>query len=202
MLNDAVVVALRTVAAADGAAVRRELAAACQDMLEQLGRRRGAVYTLTADPGGKPRLLADGMVSPIGISLSHSRERGLVAVAEEGEVGVDIERLRPMDDIDGIARAHMTVAEREWLLRQPPQQRDAAFLRLWTLKEAVVKATGEGLSRPLASIDIAVESWPSARLVGLDGGEAPWLLRSFTPAAGHVGALAVPGAGVVTMTGP
>ena len=191
-------VTLRTVDLAGGPGLDR----ACRDMLDRLGRRRGAAFILTADLGGKPRLLADGAPSPIGVSRSHGGGIGLLALAEDGEIGVDIEPPRPVDDIDGIARAHMTVAEREWLLRQPPLQRDAAFLRLWTLKEAVVKATGEGLSRPLASVAIAIGPWPSARLAFLDGDTRPWVLRSFALASGHVGALAVPGAGTVTLRGP
>ena len=87
-------------------------------------------------------------------SISHSGNFVMVAAAYE-EVGCDIER---------IGRADLRIAERFFsepekaLLRGLPEEmKNAAFFRLWTLKEAFLKATGQGFSMPLDSFSICFE---------------------------------------------
>jgi 4'-phosphopantetheinyl transferase len=77
-------------------------------------------------------------------SFSHSRTRAVVAVRERGVIGVDVEERREIADALGIAR-HVAQEEEIQRLRSEEDQSDA-FLRLWVGKEAVVKATGQGIS--------------------------------------------------------
>jgi len=80
---------------------------------------------------------------------------GIVAVAfcEHHEVGIDVEsitrKVNPM-----IAERYFTPAEADFLQKKPLQQRSHAFLRLWTIKEAYLKMTGDGLSKPLNSFEV------------------------------------------------
>ena len=79
-------------------------------------------------------------------NLSHSGDAALLAIDAGAPVGVDIEIERAMDDIDAMAQAHFTDAERDALQRSSAGTRAAAFLRTWTRKEACLKAVGTGLS--------------------------------------------------------
>jgi 4'-phosphopantetheinyl transferase len=122
-------------------------------------------------PHGKPRLVGGGPE----FSLTHSG--GLVGVAvAEVPVGIDVEDLsRP-----GLGRAveeeTLTPAERAMLDGLDADARHAGFLRLWTRKEALLKASGTGLSVP--PHQVPVDPPGPARVWDLD------------PGAGFVGALA------------
>lgn len=109
-------------------------------------------HYLAAEPGairfehgreGKPLLVephADWR-----FNLSHGDTRALVAVCWQRDVGVDIERVRPVPDLDSIARQYFAPDEAAYLGRLAPGERDAAFLSLWTRKESYLKAIGTGL---------------------------------------------------------
>lgn len=91
---------------------------------------------------GKPEI--DG----VHFNLSHSGELALVAVADR-PVGVDLEQIRPGPVGERIARRYFPTAEAAWLARQPSAHRPVAYARLWTRKEACVKATGGRLADAL-----------------------------------------------------
>ncbi len=105
---------------------------------------------------GKPRLDGRGPR----FSLTHAR--GLVACAfsSELEIGVDAEANTPPADRDLIARDICAPEEAAAFEAADPQRRDEHFLRLWTLKEAVTKATGLGaqLEPRDFAVDLAVDS--------------------------------------------
>jgi len=87
------------------------------------------------EPHGKPTL-AGGP----GFSFTHAGAVVGVAVLDGGPVGLDVEPVRAMPDLDGVARHVGAPAE------------PAAFFRAWTRKEALLKATGDGLASPMAAI--------------------------------------------------
>ena len=95
---------------------------------------------------GKPELPEAPELS---FNLSHSEERALLAVSHVAALGVDIERLRPMDDMEAIARRFFSPPEHAALMALAPGERVAGFFRCWTRKEAYLKAVGEGLAIPL-----------------------------------------------------
>jgi 4'-phosphopantetheinyl transferase len=98
---------------------------------------------------GKPALAADFRECNLHFNISHTR--GLVACAIAlHEIGVDVERCDRTIDLD-IARYHFAPEEVHLLRSFPPGQQAKIFFRFWSLKEAFIKATGEGLSRPLDS---------------------------------------------------
>lgn len=82
-------------------------------------------------------------------NLSHSGSRAVVAVAEEGEVGIDLEVLDGRDgladQLDDLARSVLTPDERRALADIPQARRVRRFLSYWTAKEARMKLTGEGM---------------------------------------------------------
>lgn len=116
-----------------------------------------ASWRFVAGVNGKPVAFAGEREAPISFNLSHAD--GIVGVAVTGErghaVGFDLEALdRPLSL--GVAGRYFCRQEVSWLTALPQPEQATGFLRLWTLKESFIKATGEGLSRDLASFWFAV----------------------------------------------
>jgi 4'-phosphopantetheinyl transferase len=96
--------------------------------------------TTCGEPHGKPRILGD----PVHVNVSHSAERVAVAATPGGPLGIDVEHLSSVAFAD-FDDAALTPAERAAVSALPPQQRPRARARLWTRKEAALKASGVGL---------------------------------------------------------
>ncbi|WP_353962867.1 MULTISPECIES: 4'-phosphopantetheinyl transferase superfamily protein [unclassified Streptomyces] len=77
-------------------------------------------------------------------------------------IGIDIERVRHVD-LSALASAGLPEAERNYLADIEPYLRQAAFMRCWTRKEAVVKASGIGIEAALSQID--VQPWEPRAVV-------------------------------------
>jgi 4'-phosphopantetheinyl transferase len=105
--------------------------------------------------GGKPTL--DPPRDGIDFSLSHTQGYVACAFGRGCELGIDVERHDRAVEAEGIAGAYFAAAERELLHHTDPSGRGEVFLRLWALKEAVVKATGTGLLLDLASFAVAFD---------------------------------------------
>ena len=116
--------------------------------------------TFTAGPNGKPAV--PGL--PLAFNLSHSGDVAVCAVAAGGQLGVDVEMIRPISDADDLSSRYFSRDEAREFLRLPATERLHAFFGVWTRKEAFLKATGEGMSRPLDSFVVSVGPAP-ARLV-------------------------------------
>lgn len=114
-------------------------------------------------------------------NLAHSGPAALIAVRRGADVGVDIERIRPLKDARMLARHYFTLREEEEVRADP-----LSFFTIWTRKEAVLKATGEGLHRPLASVDVTAAPGPVRVL-------DRWVVRDLPPVEGYTAALAVEG---------
>jgi 4'-phosphopantetheinyl transferase len=144
-----------------------------------------AALCFTYGPQGKPALERGGALS---FSMSHSNGLALVALARGREVGVDVEWCaRGIDALD-IARQFFSEREADALAALGPSQRRSAFFRLWTRKEALLKATGLGLSVPLRE----VEALPAPSTCDP---AARWSCVQFAPADGYAAAVAAAGDG-------
>lgn len=136
-----------------GPLLQRRFVAARAQLRELLGRHvgrdpRGLVFAV--NEFGKPRLADHPGVR---FSLSHSQDRALLAVSDGPEIGADLEMIRSVDHLD-LARRYFHPDEVAAIERDAdPQQ---AFFRIWTLKEAVVKAIGLGLSLPLDEFAVSI----------------------------------------------
>lgn len=87
-------------------------------------------------------------------NVSHAREDFVCAVTRTVPVGIDIEHLAQLPDLDALLFV-CSRAESDRLRAQPEPERSALFLRFWTRKEAVLKAAGCGLgSMPLHEVDV------------------------------------------------
>jgi 4'-phosphopantetheinyl transferase len=142
---------------------------------------------------GKPRLVHPERLR---FNLSHSGLLGLLAVSANREVGVDVEQVRDVGDMDDLAKTCFSPVEQAALAAVPAEQRRWAFFAGWTRKEAFLKALGQGLSRPLDSFDVSLAPGEPARLLRVEGApRAPqsYAVRSLEPAPGYLGALVVDG---------
>lgn len=146
-------------------------------------------------PHGKPRL-APGL-RRLEFNLSHSQELALLAVTRDRPVGVDVECLRVISGgVQDLSDAPFSDTERKALRALPPAERRTGFFRCWTRKEALIKATGEGLSRDLDSFDVDVGAGCEYAILQIDGriGEdTGWLLRDLPAPPGYAAAGAVGG---------
>jgi 4'-phosphopantetheinyl transferase len=118
-----------------------------------LGRALGTApgdVRFSFGPNGKPALADD---SRAGFSLSHSDGLAVVAVTSGCAVGVDVEREQPDVSHEPIARQFFSQAEADALGALPPAERQAAFFRGWTRKEALVTLLGLGLAEPVDTFD-------------------------------------------------
>ncbi|NUV84475.1 4'-phosphopantetheinyl transferase superfamily protein [Streptomyces sp. CAI-155] len=134
-------------------------------------------------PHGRPAVVQTDDAPTLHFSLAHSR--GLIAVAVAPRViGVDVERLPSTGTVEACARALHT-RERAELAAVPPEERQAYFGRLWTRKEAYLKALGTGLSRH-----------PRIDYLGADLRRRParWAVLDLPAGPEHTAAVAVDGA--------
>jgi 4'-phosphopantetheinyl transferase len=130
--------------------------------------------------------------------LAHAQGLALYAVAIDREVGIDLERSRPIPDAEEIAERFFSNREKTALLSVPSGQRHEAFLNCWTRKEAYIKAVGDGLACPLDRFEVSLKPGEPARLLSVEGDPREalrWCLRELTPAPDYNAAIAVEGHG-------
>jgi 4'-phosphopantetheinyl transferase len=133
--------------------------------------------------------------TPVSFNLSHSEGLALCAITVDGQIGVDVERIRPVTDADDLVKRYFAPLEASEYARQPPSERTATFFSTWTRKEAFLKATGLGLQRPLDSFEVEVAPGamrPTLTILGASSSaEQTFCLRSFTPRSGYAAAIAL-----------
>ena len=103
---------------------------------------------------GKPFATVEGLPAPVGFNVSHSGVHGLIALAPRGRVGVDVEERAPQRNLDVLVGAVLGPEERAEVAAASGLRQLHLFLDLWTMKEALSKAHGMGLSLDVSGFDI------------------------------------------------
>ncbi|HVN52768.1 MAG TPA: 4'-phosphopantetheinyl transferase superfamily protein [Anaerolineaceae bacterium] len=143
---------------------------------------------------GKPHLKNNLPGHNVKFNLSHSGNLALIAVTLDREIGVDLEHILPkLCDLQ-IADRFFAPREVGVLQEMDPQERQVAFFKFWTCKEAYIKARGEGLSIALDAFEVSFT--PGVSFVQLEVHENPieswrWSLISISLGSEYMGALAV-----------
>jgi 4'-phosphopantetheinyl transferase len=149
---------------------------------------------LASGSHGKPCLAWPFSASGVHFNVSHSGNVAAYAFTNRGEVGIDVEAIRPMAGADDIARRFFSRNERRDFFSLDPVERCLAFFRCWTRKEAFLKAIGEGLSHPLGAFDVSLKPGEPASLLRVGdcpGAQSGWSLSEFDAGAGFIGACVV-----------
>jgi 4'-phosphopantetheinyl transferase len=127
-------------------------------------------------------------------NLSHSEKLAVIAVTTACEVGIDVERIHMLDDFKDISNRYFSPVEIQALEAAPDDQKLPGFFDLWTRKESLIKATGEGLTEcGIAFNTLSKAEMAAGRLniqpepVLLKG----WTLHRFVPRESFRAALAV-----------
>lgn len=140
-------------------------------------------------PFGKPHLSDPAAPS---FNLSHSGDVALIGIGPPGvEVGVDVEVPRTMSDALELAERHFAPAEIDALRSTPPDQRDHAFLRGWTRKEACLKAIGSGLSIAPHTFDAGIAAAERVVSIATPQGLRTVRVQSRADDDGEISAVAV-----------
>ena len=114
---------------------------------------------------GKPFAALGGEMATVSFNVSHSGDHGLIAYAPDGWLGVDVEERAPRTDLDGLMQVVLSPVDREELASCDEALKTRGFLRLWTIKEALIKAVGLGFAVSLAELEV-----PAAMRHGVAGG--------------------------------
>jgi 4'-phosphopantetheinyl transferase len=120
----------------------------------------------------------------------------LYAITSRSTVGVDVEFVGALPDLEGIARQFFSGRELDRLHRLSNEKRLLAFFTGWTRKEAYLKARGQGLTGSPDQVEVCLESFDTTVLDAVDseeGGHGFWRIETVLPAPGYVGAVAAEG---------
>ncbi|MGH3877505.1 MAG: 4'-phosphopantetheinyl transferase family protein [Actinophytocola sp.] len=153
-------------------------------------------------PHGKPRVVVGS--SPAAapeVSISHSGSLVALAVVDDAPVGVDVEQIRTAE-VDDLARIAFSPTERAAFGALPDSDRQGAFFTYWARKEAVVKATGKGMSVAMSAFTLSAHDVPPRVLASgvSEVDPASVRLADLAPSHDYRASVAVLGADAITVT--
>lgn len=129
--------------------------------------------------------------SDLHFNLSHADGLIVLAVSKGAEIGVDVERVRPIPEMKMMVRDNFSLYEQAALWSLPAAAQSDAFFRIWTRKEAYVKAIGDGYMS-FGQFDVNHET--PARILRVEQGDpAQWSLAHLDFGAEYTGAICVEG---------
>lgn len=139
---------------------------------------------------GKPALESNAGIE---INLTHSHGVAAFALTTGCQLGLDIEHIRPLADMQNVAARFFCAEEAAEILALAAGERESAFFRCWTRKEAYIKAVGDGLSMPLNDFRVTTQPDAPARFVHLGhdtDAASEWTLHDLSLEPGYAAALA------------
>jgi 4'-phosphopantetheinyl transferase len=147
---------------------------------------------------GKPALADTFGKGAILFNMSDSEGLALYAFTRDHEIGVDIEHIRDIPEMEQIAKQFFSARENAVFRSLPESKKREAFFNCWTRKEAFIKAKGEGLRFGLDQFEVSLAPGKRAALLRTTGDPqeaSRWLLRELDLGPGFAAALAVQGYG-------
>ncbi|MDJ0660069.1 MAG: 4'-phosphopantetheinyl transferase superfamily protein [Crocosphaera sp.] len=139
---------------------------------------------------GKPQLLEQINNINLQFNVSHSENIAIYGITCRYLIGVDVEYIRPMLEADNLAKRFFSEKEFEYIRELSPEEKDKGFFRLWTAKEAYLKAIGQGISGGLDKVEISIDE--PIRFIKLsESDHINYKLFYLTPHDNYLGAIAV-----------
>lgn len=145
---------------------------------------------------GKPSLKNTLDQEAIQFNLSHSDNTCVCVFRQHGDIGVDVEKIKDLPDMDGIAERFFSPLEKEKLFSLPESARKKSFFQYWARKEALLKAMGRGLSFPLNKAQVISSPEETAEIIvrtAKPDTKSEWTLRDISLFDGFVSAVAIDG---------
>jgi 4'-phosphopantetheinyl transferase len=180
------------------AAARRRFVVGRAILRHALGRHLGCppeAILLGSGAQGKPELAGPSESSRLRFNLSHSGGVVLLGLSARGAIGVDVEQVRDGVDVMAIAARFLGSAQRDALARLAPADRTRRFFETWTMREALLKAAGVGLTGldALEAQSLHIPAGARHASAVLEGVE--WRATPLPSFDGHVAAVAEPAPG-------
>lgn len=144
------------------------------------------------NPCGKPALVSKKGRDTLPFNLSHSGDMVLYGFTRDRKIGIDLEHLRPIPDLEQIIQQFFSVSETSAILSLPSGEQQLAFFQTWTCKEAYLKATGVGLAQ-LQQVEISLVPGEPYQLLNHQPQSNLWSLQTLTLTPEYVAALVVEG---------
>ncbi len=141
---------------------------------------------------GKPAL-ASHHGSDVHFNVSHSGNWILIGLSAKNPIGVDVEEMRAIESLEGLAKSTFSAVEFEIWRDLPAEYSVAGFFRGWTCKEALIKAFGMGISLPLDNVQVGIDPRSPTSIVRLmiaNESIDQWQVNSIPIASGYCAALA------------
>lgn len=177
-------------------------------LLSSYLNKRPEALSLIYGIQGKPNLAANPQSPSLHFNLSHAGNKVLLVFSKDSELGVDLEKVADSSKNKSplpwskLAKRYFAAEEIRFLKSFAPKDQERAACRLWTLKEAYLKAQGLGLAGELknfaigfkknSSNSICQEAWLSKSFKSSQKTNVPWTLKSFEPTPGYVASWAIP----------
>jgi 4'-phosphopantetheinyl transferase len=158
----------------------------------------GKAVRINRSERGKPSLDASHHPQELHFSMAKSGSSLLLGFSTRHHLGVDLEPAgRRAHNAMGVARRYFSPAEAKALAALPTDSLDAAFLRAWACKEAVVKASGEGIANQLCRFTVETDPTRTAAVLDFEQDDPrEWTLAVVIPDDDYLGAVAVRDPGV------
>lgn len=160
-------------------------------VLQRLAGRPAPTWRFEAGPRGKPALHPQHELDRLTFNISHTHGAVACAMTLDHAIGVDIEATDRRVEMLDIARSHFAPEESARFGTTPEAGHRDLFFRLWTLKEAYIKAHGDGLALPLQQFAFSLEDLSIAFEPELSDDPARWQFATLTPTPTHRLSLAV-----------
>jgi 4'-phosphopantetheinyl transferase len=161
-----------------------------------LGARASEIRLHRRDHG-KPAMEETQGREIIHFNLSHSNGVALFAFSRKHELGADIEYIRRISEMEQLVERFFSPSEKTFFHALPPGRQRETFLNWWTRKEAFLKGTGEGLTRPLDDFEVLPVPGGSEKatwtVAAKTGGVPTWTIHSLNLGHNYAGALAANG---------
>jgi 4'-phosphopantetheinyl transferase len=148
-----------------------------------------ASMSFRRSPTGKPLLVHAQGAPPVHFNLSHSGALVVIAVSRDAEVGIDVEAIDPTLNLDE-AGGFCSSVELAWLATLPDDQCLRALYRIWTIKEAMMKAEGSGLRSSLTDFSVDLTSSAYTEIHCSSPPSQPWFIQELEVPLGYTSALA------------
>ncbi len=166
-----------------------------RSILSRYLKRPAADIEFAYGVNGKPQL-ADSCspAPPLYFNLAHSSGLALYGFTHIGEIGIDLELIKPEFTGDDIANRFFSRGEVACLNAVSAELRPEAFFNCWTRKEAFIKATGTGLSLPLDQFEVTLTPGEPAQLLRTNWNKdeaSRWSIKSIDVGRSYVAAVAV-----------